>query len=213
MATHYVKVWDPLVRVFHWSVAIAFFTAYFSEPEDAGLTLHLWAGYVVGGLVVMRIVWGFVGSPYARFSDFAFGPFIALRYLADLARGRSKRYIGHSPAGAWMILLLLAMLGATVATGLVTLAIERQAGPLAPIFTVDGATSAPTPESGEAESSVEEMHEVFSNIAFGLVVLHLIGVLVASLAHRENLAIAMVTGRKREEEQAPQSGNGSANRP
>ena len=76
-----VKVWDGFVRLFHWSLVIAFFVAYFTEPEDATLSVHVWAGYFVGGLIVLRVIWGFIGSRHARFSDFAFGPFRALAYL------------------------------------------------------------------------------------------------------------------------------------
>lgn len=79
MTIRSVKVWDPIVRGFHWSLVIAFFVAYFTEPEDSGLAVNVWAGYFVGGLLVLRVVWGFIGSPHARFSDFAFS-------LASLSR-------------------------------------------------------------------------------------------------------------------------------
>lgn len=214
MVVNAVRVWDPVVRLFHWSLVVAFFVAYFTEPEDSGLAVHVWAGYFVGGLIVLRLVWGFVGSPHARFSDFAFGPFHALRYLADLARGKSKRHLGHSPAGAWMVYLLLATLSATVLAGMVVLALDKHAGPLAPLFE---ATSAPqvtaassSSRRGDAERDasngdsyedvIEEAHEMLANVVLALVILHLIGVVAASLAHRENLVRSMVTGYKRSQE-------------
>lgn len=218
MAADAVKVWDPVVRLFHWSLVVAFFVAYFTEPEDSGLAVHVWAGYFAGGLIVLRVIWGFVGSPHARLGDFAFGPFHALRYLADLARGKSRRYLGHSPAGAWMVYLLLATLSVTVVTGLVVLALDKHAGPLAPLFestTAPRAAAEPIASRraegerdlargashGESyEDVVEEAHELLANVVLALVILHLIGVAVASLAHRENLVRSMVTGYKRSEE-------------
>ena len=218
MAGDVVKVWDPVVRLFHWSLAVAFFVAYFTEPEDSGLAVHVWAGYFVCGLIVLRIVWGFAGSPHARFGDFAFGPFHALRYLVDLARGKSKRHLGHSPAGAWMVYLLLVTLSATVLTGMVVLAMDKHAGPLAPLFettTVSKAAMEPSASrradgkrdlergtsNGESyEDTIEEAHELLANIVLALVILHLIGVAAASLAHRENLVRSMVTGFKRSQE-------------
>ncbi|HEY6939888.1 cytochrome b/b6 domain-containing protein [Dokdonella sp.] len=212
-----VRVWDGFVRLFHWSLVIAFFVAYFTEPEDATLSVHVWAGYFVGGLIVLRVIWGFIGSRHARFSDFAFGPFRALAYLGNLVRGRSKRHLGHSPAGAWMVYLLLAALTATVLTGLVTLATEENQGPLAPFFggtsasamaehrdgddDEDRARPAPASATGEhRESSMEELHEILANIVLVLVALHIAGVIVASVAHRENLVRAMITGDKRADE-------------
>lgn len=213
MTIRSVKVWDPIVRLFHWSLVIAFFVAYFTEPEDASFAVHVWAGYFVGGLILLRIVWGLVGSPHARFSDFAFGPFHALRYLMDLVRGKSKRHLGHSPAGAWMVYLLLATLSATVLTGMVILAMDRHAGPFAPLFRPTAATASvestgsPTTRERDvaygasdgksAEKAIEEAHEALANIVLALIILHLLGVAVASVAHRENLARSMVTGYKR----------------
>jgi cytochrome b len=212
MTEQRVKVWDLVVRLFHWSLVVAFFVAYFTEPEDSGLAVHVWAGYFVTGLIVLRVIWGFVGTPHARFSDFAFGPFHALRYLVDLARGRSERHLGHSPAGAWMVYLLLLTLGATVLTGMTVLATEKQAGPLAPLFSSPAAsTSAPAEdrasakaendgrEGDETESFAEEAHEVLANLALALVIFHILGVIVASFSHRENLVRSMVTGYKRAE--------------
>lgn len=194
-----IRVWDAFVRVFHWSLVIAFFVAYISEPEDAGLALHVWAGYFVGGLVMMRVIWGFLGTRHARFSDFAYGPFRALAYLGDLARGRSKRYLGHSPAGAWMVFLLLIGLAATVLTGLSVLATEKHEGPLASLLASSSERALASKESESGDDLLEEIHETLANALLGLVVLHLLGVVVASVSHRENLIRAMVTGRKRPE--------------
>lgn len=178
-----VYVWDPFVRVFHWTLVVAFTVAYLTE--DDLLTVHVWAGYVVGALVVARVVWGFVGSPHARFSDFVYAPATALRYGRDLLLFRGERHLGHSPGGGYMVVLLLVFLAATVVTGLVVYGGDQQAGPLAGMFTKD---------TGEA---VEEVHEVFANITLALVFAHIAAVVLACFVLRENLIRAMVTGYKR----------------
>jgi len=202
-----VQVWDLFVRVFHWSVAIGFFVAYLTE--DDALTLHVWAGYVVGGLVVLRIVWGFVGPKHARFADFVYPPGVVFAYLRDLITLGGRRYLGHSPGGGAMVIALLAALLVTVGSGLVLYAIEDDAGPLAGIITGAPARDA-APAIGEDEDERggdargeasgelwEEVHEVLADLTLVLVILHIAGVLLASYVHHENLTRAMVTGRKR----------------
>ncbi len=178
-----VYVWDPFVRVFHWTVVVAFTVAYLTE--DDLLTVHVWAGYVVGALVVARIVWGFVGSLHARFSDFVYAPATAFSYVRELLRFRGARYLGHSPGGGYMVIILLIFLAATVATGLVVYGGDQQAGPLAGMFTKD------------FSELFEEVHEVIANITLALIFFHVSAVVLASFVHRENLARAMVTGYKR----------------
>lgn len=181
-----VRVWDLFVRVSHWVVTVGFFVAYFTE--DDLLTLHVWAGYTVGILVVLRILWGFVGPRHARFTDFVCGPWKALSYLRDLCLFRAPRHIGHSPAGGAMVLLLLAGLVVTVWTGLEFYAQEENAGPL--VWWAGGPL---IPAAGKVW---EELHEVVANLMLILVILHIVGVVLASLVHSENLARAMVTGDK-----------------
>jgi cytochrome b len=144
-------------------------------------------------------LWGFVGPQYARFSSFVCGPAAALRYLVELVSGHARRYLGHSPAGGAMVIALLVFLAATVATGVVAYG-ERGQGPLA----ADGAavvTRAKAEEGSEGkkekESLVGEAHGALANITLGLVILHVLGVGLASYAHRENLVAAMVSGKKR----------------
>jgi cytochrome b len=181
------RVWDPLVRVFHWLLVVAFFTAYFVEPEDS--PIHVFAGYAVLGLVLIRLVWGFVGSEHARFSDFVYRPSVVLRDLADAVRFRAKRYLGHSPGGGAMVIVLLIALFATTVSGLMVYGADQHAGPLA---------SWMVGVSEQTEDALEEVHEVTANVTLALVLLHVIGVAVASLSHRENLVRSMVTGRKRQ---------------
>jgi cytochrome b len=187
-----ITVWDPFVRVFHWTLVLAFLTAYFVEPEGSLEIVHVWAGYVVTVLVLLRIVWGFVGTKHARFSDFLYGPKTGIRYLVDMLHQQGKRYLGHSPAGAWMIYMLLAGLLVTTFFGMAIYAIEDGSGPLAFLF-AGGATG------GESamKDFYEEGHDLLGNLMLVLVILHLCGVAAGSYAHRENLPRSMVTGRKR----------------
>jgi cytochrome b len=204
-----VRVWDLFVRVFHWSLVVAYFVAFFTE--DDLMTVHVWAGYVVGGLVLLRILWGFVGTKHARFRDFAYGPIAALRYFLALLTFRAERHIGHSPAGAAMVYALLVCLVLAVATGLLAYGAERK-GPLAPLFAADApaivvmvpAARADDDDTNERsgrrrrdDGFWEEVHELFANLTLLLVILHIGGVVLASVVHRENLARAMITGRKR----------------
>jgi cytochrome b len=193
-----VKVWDPLVRIVHWALVATFFTAYFTG-EDAP-PLHEWMGYIVLGLVILRIVWGFVGSGHARFSDFVRGPGEVLRNLRDIVLMHPKRYLGHSPAGGAMVVLLLVMLAATTVTGIIGEEQHEQAAPAAIAATDANGDEQESNHNGEGrgeESPFVEAHEVLANLTLALVLLHIAGVILASFAHRENLVASMFTGRKR----------------
>ncbi len=183
-----IRVWDPVVRVFHWSLVLAFAIAYLTEEDMLGV--HVAAGYTVLGLVLFRIFWGFIGTRYARFSSFLVRPAVVMGYVRDLVLMRARRYLGHNPAGGVMIVLLLLALLATTVSGLAVYGADQHAGPLA--FWLSGI--------GEVwEKRLEEWHEFFANFTVFLVVVHLLGVLVESLLHRENLVSAMFTGYKRAE--------------
>jgi len=189
------KVWDPFVRIFHWTLVAAFAVAYVTEDE--ALALHVWAGYLVGGLLLARIVWGFVGPQHARFADFVFGPIRAWRYLIDLILLRARRHVGHSPAGGIMVLMLMVGCLATVWTGLELYAVEEGKGPLAYATPVIAQARAAGETSQGGGEFWEEVHKVLANLTFLLVLLHIGGVALASIVHRENLIGAMFTGRKR----------------
>ncbi len=92
-----VKIWDPLIRIFHWSLVVTFTIAYLSADEES--VLHTWSGYAVLGLALFRILWGFIGSQHARFSDFVYPPSVIVSYARDTLLGRAKRYLGHNPLG------------------------------------------------------------------------------------------------------------------
>lgn len=182
-----VKVWDPLVRVFHWSLAIAFTLAYASGEE--WLDLHILAGYAAGGLIAFRLVWGVIGTRHARFSDFVRRPSAILTYLKQVISLKAPRHLGHNPAGGAMIMLLLISLAGTVLGGMALYAAADNAGPLAGLI----------PTGDYWHDVFEGLHEVFANLTLILVIGHLAGVLVASLMHRENLVRAMITGHKPKE--------------
>lgn len=162
-----IVVWDPFVRVFHWSLVSAYAVAWASAEEWA--SLHERAGYFIAVLIGLRVVWGIVGTRHARFGDFLAGPGRTLDYLRSLRRGHAQRFLGHNPAGGWMIIALLLTLAVTVASGVA----------------MQGA--------GERW---EDLHEGAANLTLLLVIVHVSGVLVSSVLHHENLLRAMVTGRK-----------------
>jgi len=180
-----IKVWDPLVRFFHWSLVTAFIIAYLTE--DDLLTVHSWAGYLILSLLIIRLVWGFIGTRYARFSDFVYSPGNIIQFIKDTLQLKAKRYLGHNPAGGAMVILLILSLLMTTASGIVLLGAEEQAGPVAHWFTHAGNVWA---------NSLEELHEFFANFTLLLVFVHVIGVVVESLIHQENLVSAMLTGFK-----------------
>lgn len=181
-----VKVWDPFVRIFHWGLVACFTVAYFTE--DDYLSIHSLAGYILLGLLSLRLVWGFIGTHYARFSEFSYSLSRIRTFLTDTLNLRAKRYIGHNPAGGAMIFLLIASLLLTSFTGLAIYAAAEQAGPMVIMF---------TNSSEFTRELLEETHEFFANFTLLLVVIHISGVILESFIHRENLAKAMVTGYKR----------------
>jgi len=184
-----VRVWDPLVRIFHWSLVAAFATAFI--VEDDLLAVHVWAGYLVLALVAVRLVWGVIGTHHARFTDFVRSPRTVLAYLGDALRLRAGRYLGHNPAGGAMVVALLLLVGATGLCGLALYGAQELSGPLAPLM---GGLS---PAWGEA---LEETHEVLANLTLAFIVVHVVGVIFSSLSHHENLVWSMFTGRKRASE-------------
>jgi cytochrome b len=158
--------------VFHWLLAVLFASAWYS----GGIwdNPHLVTGYGVAVLVLARIGWGFVGPPHARFRDFVYGPRTILRYLSHALRMRAPRYLGHNPAGGAMVITLLATLVVLCATGVMM-----------------------TTDAFWGVKWVDDVHNLASNFSLILIGLHVTGVIIASLEHKENLIIAMITGWKR----------------
>jgi cytochrome b len=167
-----IRVWDPLVRIFHWSL-VGFFTFSWitgGEWDDP----HEISGYIIAGLLTFRLIWGLVGSHYARFRHFVHHPRVVVDYLGDIVAKRERRHIGHNPAGGAMVVMLMIALAATAFTGWL--------------------------QTTDMFWGVEWMQETHGFLADGvmvLVVAHLAGVFVASRRHGENLPRAMITGKKR----------------
>ncbi len=167
-----VKVWDPIVRIFHWTVAggvIANLT--FLKHEE---TPHIYVGYAVITALAVRLIWGVIGRRHARFASFVPGPGGLLCYGRAMIAHREPRYVGHNPAGAAMIVVLMLLLAIVGTTGWM-MGLDRFWG----------------------VGWVETVHEVAANILIGAVALHVIGAIVESVRHRENLPLAMITGYKR----------------
>jgi len=210
MMNNEIRVWDPLVRIFHWSLVLAFTIAYLSGEEES--SLHIYAGYTVLGLITFRMLWGFIGTRYARFSNFVYSPGTVIQYLKSLLTKNPKHYIGHNPAGGWMVITLLLCLFVATISGLKVYAIEEGLGPLAgdTSLTIISSTYADSDEGhdseyeknehGEDEEEFwEEIHEVSSNLMLLLIFLHIAGVIVSSRLHDESLVKAMFTGKKSSE--------------
>lgn len=170
--TGWVRVWDPLVRSFHWGLALSFLAAWLSA--NAWENVHIWAGFAAGGLIVLRVAWGFIGTPYARFSQFVHPPRHVVEYLKAVARGSEARHIGHNPAGGAMIVVLMLAMSATVVTGWLL-----------------------TTDAFWGVSWMQHLHDWIAHGMIVLVGLHIAGVTLASYRHRENLVTAMIIGNKR----------------
>lgn len=172
-----IKVWDPLVRLFHWSLVAGYAIAWLTAEELD--TVHEWAGYVVAGLLGFRILWGLVGPKYARFGQFLRSPAAVVQYVRAMIRGEEQRYVGHNPVGGVMVIsLILALAGASLTGWMATL------------------------DSFWGVEWVKDVHESLANLTLLMVAAHVAGVILTSLRHKENLARAMILGHKRAPEAA-----------
>ena len=199
------------MRLFHWILLAAFFICYATEGKPRWL--HVYPGYLIGVLVVLRVVWGFAGPVHARFSDFLRSPGEVLGHLRDVATFKARHYLGHDPAGGAMIVALLLTLSLTVLSGMLLYGAKDKAGPFAggtPEFkwelpvqvAVAHADKGGKQARGGGKKTgdakwLEEVHEVLANITLTLVIVHACGVILVSLQTRENLVLGMITGRKR----------------
>lgn len=167
-----VRVWDPVVRLFHWTVVAGCLLNLFvlAPGKDA----HQVVGYIVAGALAVRLAWGFVGSRHARFAAFFPTRARLLPYLASLRRGAAPRHVGHNPAGAMMMLILMALLAATATTGWLS-----------------------TLDAFWGVAWLGDLHAALANGIMVLALVHAAAALYESWRHRENLVWSMVTGRKR----------------
>jgi cytochrome b len=203
-----VKVWDLFVRLFHWTLVAAVATALVTAEEIRWV--HTRAGYLVFSLVVLRIFWGFAGTRHARFSDFVYPPAEAVSYLKGLVSGRPKHYVGHNPAGGWMVLILLIVLLGVTLTGMMTYG-DKGFGPFGGLRLLSTARADEDRHESEAEEEHDRMrregqtreespwqkvHETLVGILLFLIAVHVTGVIASSYVHRENLIKSMITGKK-----------------
>ena len=166
-----IRVWDAPTRVFHWLTVLSFSGAYLSAESERWRLIHITLGYTLGALLVFRMVWGVVGTRYARFGNFVRGPVAVARYLAGLLRAKPQHYFGHNPAGAVAIVLMLVLGALLVGSGWATY-------------------------NDVGGNAMSDWHALLGNALLALVAVHLVGVVTASWQHRENLVRAMLTGHK-----------------
>ena len=172
MTTEPIKVWDLPTRLFHWLLAATFAGAWLTADSERWIDVHVTLGYAFAGLIAFRLLWGFIGTRYARFSSFVAGPRPVLRYLGSILKAKPERHVGHNPAGGWAVLALLGLGAVTALTGYLNF-------------------------NDYGGHWLEELHEGAAGAMLGLVFVHIGAVLVSSLLHRENLVRAMLSGLKR----------------
>lgn len=186
-------IWDLPTRLFHWVLAGSFALAWLTSDSDAWLAVHVFAGYLMLGLIGFRLLWGFLGSHFSRFASFWFGPKAAARYLKQVMRGQAARHVGHNPTGSLAIYILLALTAVVGAAGILTLGAEEQHGLAAGWF------------SFSQGHFFKEVHEFAANLMLLVVGGHIAGVVAESVLHKENLARSMVTGLKKAGPGTPKS--------
>ena len=170
-AEHPIRVWDWPVRVFHWSLAACVFIAFFTGESERWSLWHQTLGYVAGGLLAFRLAWGFVGTRHARFASFIKGPQAILAYVKSLRQVTPEHHVGHNPVGGVAVLLLMGLTAITAFSGWLIAGVE-------------------------APGWQEELHEVAANSLMLVVAVHVLGVVLSSKQHKENLVRAMLTGFK-----------------
>ena len=180
-----VKVWDLVVRSFHWGLALAVLGSFLTADKDAWVPVHVRFGLAMVALVVMRLAWGLGGPGPARFATFVRGPREVLAYARAMLRGRPPVHLGHNPLGGAMVVALLGVLAGLAVTGALTYAGPEFQGPLGGLL------------SRRAARGVKEVHEALSGALLALIGVHVAGVLASSVLERQNLVAGMIDGRKR----------------
>jgi len=210
--TDRIYVWDAFIRLFHWSLVALFLTSYISGENEFGF--HVYSGYAIITLLLLRIIWGVMGSSHARFTDFVKRPATVLTYLKTIAQGNPKRYLGHNPAGGAMIVALILAFSLTAFSGLKLYGIEEGEGPFAVTYSKtqvaetdseyqdddqdeDEHHHGSSSHQQEADEEFwEAIHETGVSTIWLLVILHVLGVVIASRQHGESLVKAMISGYK-----------------
>jgi cytochrome b len=169
-----VLVWDLPVRIFHALLAGSFLLAWgiavTSDDESRRFAFHALLGLFIGALVVFRVVWGVIGTRYARFSGFATRPAALAAYLKGILLGPEREFVGHNPASSYATFAMLVLLAGLIGTGLML---------------------------GGGNESVEDLHELFAHAMLAVVGIHVLGVILHTVRHRDPIALGMLDGRKR----------------
>ncbi len=176
-----IRVWDPLIRILHWTLVVCVFSNLFFN--EGGYPVHRVLGITASCIVFVRILWGFTGTRYARFADWFPWPSRLLPYLQAMLRNEAPRHIGHNPAGAVVMLLMLALILGLGVTGFLS-----------------------TTDAFYENEMLLEIHEMLSGILIGTVSLHVAAALFESWRHRENLIASMIHGDKPLKTDAEQPG-------
>jgi len=166
-----ILIWDMPTRIFHWLQALSFGAAYLTAFSERLRNYHVALGYIMLGLLVFRLLWGFIGTRYAQFNSFLFNPKEVVVYLLSMFKGKPVHYLGHNPAGSVSVWLLLTLGMFICVTGVMAL-------------------------QDDASDIVIDLHGLSTDVMLGVISLHLIGVLMSSILHRENLVRSMFTGFK-----------------
>ncbi|HRD64616.1 MAG TPA: cytochrome b/b6 domain-containing protein [Candidatus Competibacter sp.] len=179
-----VPVWDLPTRLFHWTLVALMIAQWLTAEFGSAMDWHVWGGYAILALVVFRLIWGFVGSDTARFSDFVQGPSAALEYVKALLRGETPLYLGHNPMGGWSIVAMLILLSIQAGTGLFANDDIMTEGPL--YAWVSKGTS----------DWLTTIHKFNFNLLLLVIAVHISAVLFYLFVKRENLIHPMLSGRK-----------------
>jgi len=177
-------IWDLPMRLVHWLMAGSFVIAYMTAEDNRFLFVHVNAGYLFFYLILFRILWGFVGNHFSRFSSFTFSLTSALDYFKAIVNGDANRYLGHNPVGSWAIYLIFALGTLLSVSGILVFAGEEGHGIFAPYVSYFIGELSKTP------------HELMANGLFLIIIVHVMGVIFESYYHHENLVAAMFHGKK-----------------
>ena len=168
-----ILVWDLPTRVFHWLLTVGFLACFgftlLAGEHSSLFSAHMILGIVLGLMVVLRVIWGFVGTMYACFGSFLFSPSTVVKYVKDAFAGSGRRYVGHNPGSSYAIFAMLALVGLVVTTGLLV---------------------------SSGNEATEELHEIASYALLAVIMVHVVGVIWYTVRHRENITLSMITGIK-----------------
>lgn len=183
-----IKVWDLPTRLFHWSLVVAYIVVIFTSHDESFLEYHVYVGYLILGLAIFRVLWGFVGNRYARFSGFVKGWAEVRSFSAQLSRLKIPRYLGHNPAVGWVVLVILGITLAITVTGIITYGGEENRGIFAGVFPFGMAMTA------------RAAHEWLTYCVIAVIVGHICAALLHDFVLKENIILSMITGAKEDQE-------------